>query len=153
MSVNLFRWRYLVLRYIFNTSHGRDFSDTKAIKEGRAAVSHWGNLPYFREDWQVWQGSIGTDRAGDTLFLAIHRPVHGFGFAKAPEGIAFDDLKEVPADAEFKNQDLKTEKGMTLFCRVRGNADHGQDGLGYGKLVIEDITETPPPGVEVIGRP
>ena len=45
---------------------------------------------------------------------------------------------------------MKAEKGLTLFCRVEGNR---KDGLGYGKVVVEDITETPPAGIKVIEAP
>ncbi len=149
MKVNLFRKRYVVLRYVFNTSGGREFSG-KSIKEGRAAVAHWGSLPYFQQDWQIWQKAPDGDMFGDTPFLDFHRFSNGFGFAKVPDGVAFDDLKETPANTQYNCKSTKAEKGLTLFCRVEADR---KEGLGYGKVVVEDVTETPPAGVKRIELP
>jgi len=153
LKVQLFRKRYVVLHYVFNTSGGRGFTNDFALDEGRAAVAHWGGLPYFNRDWQIWQRSSGADPFGDTPFLEYHRMFPGFGFAPAPEGVAFADLKEAPADAQYKCQSIKAEKGLTLYCRVMGNAGMRDNGLGYGKVVVEEVTETPPPGITVIEGP
>ena len=149
IKAKLFRKRYVVLRYAFNTSGSREFSG-KGVTEGRAAVAHWGSLPYFQQDWQIWQKSSGEDMFGDTPFLDFHRYSDGFGFAKVPKGIAFEDLKEAPTKTEYKCESVKAEKGLTLFCRVEADR---KDGLGYGKVVVEDVTETPPAGVKVINSP
>ncbi len=149
MKVNLYRKRYVVLRYVFNTSGGRELSG-KSIKEGRAAVAHWGSLPYFQHDWQIWQKASGGDMFGDTPFLDFHRSSKGFGFAKVPDGVAFDDLKETPANAQYNCMSTKAEKGLTLFCRVEADR---KNGLGYGKVVVEDVTETPPAGVKRVELP
>jgi hypothetical protein len=148
MNVKLFRKRYVVLRYVFNTSGGLKFSGS-GIKEGRAAVAHLGQLPFFGDDWQIWQGSSGNDLFGDTPFLRFHRidDEGSFGFAKASTGVAFDDLKEIPKEIKYSCDNMKAEKGLTLFCHV----DAGNEGgLGYGKVIVEDVTETPPAGVKVI---
>ena len=149
MSVKLFRKRYVVLRYVFNTSHGREFSGNN-IKEGRAAVGHWGSLPYFQQDWQIWQKSSGDDLFGDTVCLDFHRFSKGFGFATVTNGIAFDDVKEAPTQAEYKCRSMKAENGLMLLCRVEGDR---KAGLGYGKVFVEDVTETPPKGIQVIESP
>ena len=154
MNVKLFRKRYVVLRYAFNTSGGRKLSGAN-IKEGRAAVAHWGSLPYFQQDWQIWQRSSEDDIFGDTMFgdtpfLDFHRYSTGFGFTNAPKGVPFEDLKEAPANAEYKCESTKAEKGLTLFCRVEADR---KDGLGYGKVLVEDVTETPPAGVKRIEHP
>ena len=146
IKVKLYRNRYVVLRYVFNTSGGREFSEF-SIKEGRVAVAHWRGLPYFQEDWQIWQKSRGVDMFGDTPYLEFNRYSKGFGFAQVPKGVAFDDLKEAPAQTEYECMSTRAEKGLILFCRIEGNR---KEGLGYGKVLVEDITETPPPGVEVI---
>lgn len=145
----LFRKRYVILRYVFNTSGSREFSG-KDIKEGRAAVGHWGGLPYFQQDWQIWQKSSGDEMFGETAYLDFHRFSDGFGFAKVPKGVAFDDLKDAPAQAEYTCRSTKAEKGLILFCRVEADR---KEGLGYGKVVVEDVTETPPPGVKVVESP
>ncbi len=43
---------------------------------------------------------------------------------------------------------MKAEKGMVLFCRVNGNA--AEDCLGYGKILVEEITEKPPENIRII---
>src|SRR6185295_803947 len=96
-KVQLFRKRYVVLRYAFNTS-GRPELSGAGIKEGRVAVAHWGSLPYFGQDWQVWQKGSGDNMFGDTPYLDFHRFSDGFGFASATKGVAFDDLKQAPAN-------------------------------------------------------
>lgn len=158
ISVTLFRKRYVVLRYVFNASGGREFFG-KDIKEGRAVVGHWGSLPYFQHDWQIWQKSSGGmmfgddgygEMFGDTVFLDFHRYCKGFGFAKVPEGISFDDLKEAPEQAKYRCKSTKAKKGLILFCRVQADR---KEGLGYGKIVIEDVTETPPLGITLIETP
>lgn len=149
IKVKLFRKRYVVLRYVFNTSGARELSG-KDIKEGRAAVAHWGHLPYFGQDWQIWQKSSGGEMFGDTPFLDFHRFSKGFGFAKVPVGAVFDDLKEAPAPTAYECMSTKAEKGLMLFCRVEADR---KDGLGYGKVLVEDVTETPPEGVKVIESP
>ena len=145
-KVTLFRKRYVVLHYAFNMRGGREFSG-KNVEEGRAAVSQWGTLPYFGEDWQIWQKSLDGAMFGDTPFLEFHRHATGFGFAEAPKGVPFDELKEAPVDTKYKCENKRAKAGLTLFCRVEGNND---EGLGYGKLLVEDVTETPPPGIKVI---
>ena len=149
IKVKLFRKRYVVLRYVFNTSGARELSG-KDIKEGRAAVAHWGHLPYFGQDWQIWQKSPGGEMFGDTPFLDFHRFSRGFGFAKVPEGAIFDDLKEAPTPSAYECMSTKAEKGLMLFCRVEADR---KDGLGYGKVFVEDVTETPPEGIKVIESP
>lgn len=149
IKVKFFRKRYVVLRYAFNTSGARELSG-KDIKEGRVAVAHWGHLPYFGQDWQIWQRSPGDEMFGDTPFLDFHRFSRGFGFAKVPKGAKFDDLNEAPMPTAYECMSTKAEKGLMLFCRVEADR---KDGLGYGKVFVEDVTETPPEGIKVIESP
>jgi hypothetical protein len=128
IKAKLFRKRYVVLRYAFNTSGGREFSG-KGVTEGRVAVSHWESLPYFQQDWQIWQKSAGEDMFGDTPLLDFHRLSDGCGFVTVPKGIAFEDLKEAPAKTEYKCQSMKAEKGLASppclgreRCRTRAFA-------------------------------
>jgi hypothetical protein len=149
VGLKLYRKRYVVLRYVFNPAGGRDFTRPEA-QSGRVAVTHWGGLPFFLNDWQVWQKSKGDDLFGDTAYLEFHRFSEGFGFAAAPKGVKFDELKEAPAGAEYRCQSLKAEKGLIVFCRVQADRI---EGLGYGKLMVESVTEAPPRGMQVIGPP
>jgi hypothetical protein len=151
LKAQLARTRYAVIRYAYNASGGRELSGTNIV-EGRAAVAHWGALPFFSVDWQMWQKADGTNAArglfGDTLFLNFHRHVRGFGFLGAPKGIAFDQLKEAPASDKYRDENFKAAKGLTLFCRINGDRPEGR---GYGKIVVEEITETPPVGIKISG--
>jgi len=146
-KVTLYRERYVILRYAFNTAGDRKLAG-ESLKEGRAAVSHWKGLPHFHGDWQIWQKTEnGTGLFGDTLFLEFHRYSKGFGFAKAPAGVAFKDLLEAPENNAYRCENTKAVKGLLLFCRIEGNS---LQETGYGKVMVEDITETPPPGIKVI---
>ena len=148
-KVKMFRKRYVVLRYAFNTTGGRQLTG-EGVEEGEAAVAHWGSLPYFQQDWQIWQKGSRDEMFGDTPFLEFHRFSAGFGFVKPPESVTFDDMKEAPASAEYKCESMKAVKGLTLYCRVEGNQPNG---LGYGKITVEDVTETPPPAIKRVEDP
>jgi hypothetical protein len=99
----------------------------------------------------VWQKGgnpgAGNGSFADTLYLDFHRQTRGFGFIEAPKGLAFDQLKEAPAGNAYQCRSTKAEKGLTLFCRVNGDRP---EASGYGKIVIEEITETPPAGIKII---
>jgi len=147
-NVELFRARQVVIRYAFNLSGGRTFTGTN-VETGRLTLTHWGKLPHFGEDWQIWQkpaadttsgDASGSQLFGDTPWLDFHRSTRGFGFSPAPAGVAFDDLTEAPAAATYQCENQKAVKGLTLFCRVNGN---NPAGLGYGKITVEDVTLPP----------
>jgi hypothetical protein len=110
------------------------------VAEGRCAAAHWGQVPHFGGDWQVWQ-------RGDKLHLGFHRSGPNFGFALPPQGTSFNDLKEAPENDRYECKNTLAEKGLILFCRVNGN---GPQDRCYGKILVEDVTEKPPPDVEVI---
>ncbi|MGV3756157.1 MAG: hypothetical protein ACO1QS_12315 [Verrucomicrobiota bacterium] len=149
-KVTLYRERYVILRYAFNTAGDRKLAG-ESLKEGRVAAPHWKGLPHFQGDWWIWQKTEnGTGLFGDTPYLEFHRYSKGFGFAKAPAGVAFEDLREAPENSAYRCENTKAVKGLTLFCRIEGNSPQE---TGYGKVMVEDITETPPPGIPVIGSP
>jgi hypothetical protein len=83
---------------------------------------------------------------GDTPYLEFHRYCADFGFIKPSTGTAYDQMNEAPASG-YRCENIKAEKGLVLYCRVQGNAN---DGIGYGKLVVEGITEKPPEDVQVV---
>lgn len=145
LDVKLFRKRYVVLRYAINTLGDNKLSGP-GVMEGRLAVAHWRGLPYFGEDWQVWQSSssLGRPSFGDTPFLEFHRYGDNFGFLDVSEELVFEDLKEAPLSAGYKGLRRKAVKGLTLFCRIDG--DKGVPR--YGKVLVEDVTETPPLEIE-----
>jgi hypothetical protein len=79
--------------------------------------------------------------------LDFHRFSPNCGFAPVPDGIPFDELKEAPENDQYKCVGFGAEKGLILFCRVGGNSPQDQC---YGKLLVEEIVETPPSGVDLV---
>jgi hypothetical protein len=139
-DLKLYRKRYAVIRYVVNTTGDRRLVGTD-LAEGLCAVAHWGRLPCLGRDWQVWQHA-------DRLSLDFFRSSGpGFGFALPPEGTSFNDLQDAPENDRYRCQNTLAKEGLTLFCRVNGNRP--QDRC-YGRIVVEDVTETPPPNVQVI---
>jgi hypothetical protein len=138
-DMKLYRKRYVICRYVVNTAGKRGLRGAD-VAEGRCAAAHWGQVPHFGADWQVWQ-------RGDKLYLDFHRYSPNFGFAPPAQGIPFDDLQEAPENDQYECKNTPAEKGSVLFCRVQGN---GPRDRCYGKIFIEDVTETPPPNITVI---
>ncbi len=87
---------------------------------------------------------------GDTPYLDFHRYSTGFGFAKPPAGVSYEKMTVAP-ESGYRCEDIKAEKGLVLYCRVNGN--RATKGLGYGKILVEDVTEIPPDDVRVLDRP
>jgi len=139
LVVKLYRERFVVLRYAFNPSGDRSLVG-KDVVEGRIALSHWQGLEYFGEDWQIWQRAQGRELFGRIPYLDFHRYSPGFGFVVADNGVPFEELVEAP-DSGYRCEDVRAEAGKILFCRVHGNS---REPLGYGKILIEDVTEHPP---------
>lgn len=73
-----------------------------------------------------------------------------FGFAKPGPGVSYENMKQAPASG-YRCEDVKAEKGLVLYCRVNGGV--GKQGFGYGKLVVEDVTLTPPKDIQVVDAP
>lgn len=149
VKTKLYRNRYVILRCAFNTRGGRNL-EGDGVEEQRLALSNWTGPKYFSEDWQIWQDSQGGGRDApcDTPYLDFHRISTGFGFAKPAKGVSYEEMKEAP-EGEYRCKRKVAKKGLVLYCRVDGN----RGGLGYGKLLVEDVTETPPKDVRVIEMP
>jgi hypothetical protein len=137
----------VVLRYAFNPLGDRDLK-AESVEEERVAVSHWAGPASFSGDWKIWQKSSEKERFGAVPYLEFHRYATGFGFLRPPAGAKFEDMKEAP-QAGYKCENQKAVKGLILYCRVN---DNRREGLGYGKILVEDVTETPPAGVRIIER-
>jgi hypothetical protein len=145
-DITLYRKRYVVIRYAVNTAGNRQLQGAD-VEEGRCAASHWGILPHFGADWQVWQRQSRNGFFGTEPWLEFHRQGPAFGFLGVPEGASFESLNEAPETNQYKTESVRATKGLLLYCRVSGNT-HRENC--YGKILVEDITETPPPGVRVI---
>ena len=147
-KIELFRNRYVVLRCAFNTN-GRRELDGDGVKEQRLALSHWTGANPFSQDWWICQKSSRNTMICDTPYFEFHRYTTGFGFARPGPGTSYEQMKEAPASG-YCCENIKAEKGLVLFCRVNGNA---KEGIGYGKILVEAITENPPEDVQVVDRP
>ena len=116
----------------------------EGVEEQRLALTHWSHIDFFRQDWQIWQKSDRGNWFGDTPFLQFHMGVPGFGFLKPSSGVSYKNMEEAPVSG-YRCENIKAEKGLLLYCRVSGG--------GYGKILVEDVTETPPKDVRVIEQP
>jgi hypothetical protein len=147
-KVRLYRKRYVVLRCAFTKSPDRRL-DGPRVEEQHVALPHWTGIEPFRHDWKIWQESNGRERMfGDTPYLHFHRySAHDFGFKRPPAGVSYDQMTEAP-ESGYRCENIKAEKGLVLYCRIDGGMKKG--GLGYGKILVEDVTETPPDDVWVI---
>ena len=130
--------RYVVLRYAMNL-FGKQDLEGLGVKQGRVAIAS-GNVPDLRGDWTIVQGTGGP-------MFQHHRTGTNNGFALAPPNTTFEAIKRAPDPDQYQpDQYVAAEKGMILFDRILGN-----DGKGrYAKILIEDITETPPADIEAI---
>ena len=101
---------------------------------------------------RVWDLSDGKQRFGDEPWLEFFRYMPNFGFAKAPEGSDFAELKEAPEAGNdiYRCESMRAQKDLVLFCRVHGDQSEGW----YGKLRVKDIVMKVPKDVKIIdGRP
>jgi hypothetical protein len=53
-NITLYRKRYVTIRYAVNTAGNRQLYGAN-VEEGVCVASHWGMVPHFGGDWQVWQ--------------------------------------------------------------------------------------------------
>jgi hypothetical protein len=146
-KTRLYRNRYVIVRCAFNTRGGRTL-EGDGVEEQRLALPNWTAPKHFWDDWQISQRSrAGGDTPCDVPYLDFHRFSTGFGFKKPADGVSYEEMKESPEDG-YRCRTTKAEKGLLLYCRVDGN---GPSDRGYGKLLVEDVTETPPKDVRVVG--
>ncbi|MEN6406011.1 MAG: protein kinase [Thermoguttaceae bacterium] len=138
-NVTLYRKRYVVVRYARNRDGSRDLSPAKT-QQDRLAVSHWGQIPGLRGDWQIWQ-------KGPDLYFELHRYGASFGFVEAPAGAIFDKLRWAPENDQYVSASVLARPGQILFTRIAGNNPTEQC---YAKMEVEAITDQPPEGVEFI---
>jgi hypothetical protein len=135
--IELYRVRYLILRYVINTKGDRNLTGAD-VKAGRVAVL-FGEIPKL-VDWSVGQSE-------GLLKVVYHRALLNTGFASAAAGASFDDLEMAPPMDDYDPTKFTFEKGMILFNRVVGSRP---EEARYAKLLVEDITETRPQDLEII---
>ena len=148
-KAKLFRNRYVILRCAFNTNGDRSLEGDD-VDEQHVALSHWTSAKPFGQDWQIWQKKRNSGNNcdfGDTPYLEFHRwSFNGFGFARPAPGVSYQQMKEAP-DAGYRCENIRAEKGLLLYCHVAGNIG---TGLGYGKILVEAVTEELPEDVRLV---
>jgi hypothetical protein len=76
----------------------------------------------------------------------------GFGLIKAAEGATFDNMTMAPQTGYVTNfgrtgaNSAEATKGVLYYIRNHGGGATSAV-QSYGKLFIEDVTDTPPAGV------
>ena len=147
-EIALFRTRYVTVRYAFNTARQRDLTGPDVV-EGRVALTSSGGLPFFGRDWMMSQlpsADPGTFGSGAAAVFRFHRMAEGFGLAEAPAGSTYEQLTQAPAEASaYSSDSIEAKPGLILFGHVNGDTGN----LGYGKVVVEQVSLTPPQGVLV----
>ena len=140
------RKRYALLRYDVNVKGKRQLTGPD-VKQYRLAVTHFANLPELRGDFLVRQ-DLGSENPTE-LKLSMHSIGENHGFADVPPGTAYDDITEAPTNDQYKPNNFVCTKGAMVLTRVKG---HKRDMQRYAKILVEDVTDTPPKDVEVIDQ-
>jgi serine/threonine protein kinase/WD40 repeat protein len=140
-QVKLYRLRYVIMKSVFNTSGSRELTGPDA-KEELQAFTH---LSSIHSDARIMQNEAKyrPNAFGDTPWLDTRMYNSGFGFLKTNQ--SYDSMTNAP-DTGYVGREIEVVKGLTLYFRHYAG---GQNRQGYGKLLIEDITDTPPPGFVV----
>ena len=153
-QLKLHRKKYLVVEYAFYPGDDPNFEGREPLHSGVAALGHWGALPGFRHDWQVWQGDAKSISLwGDTLLLDFHRGTAENGIVMSRTS-NFAQMQKAPTTGYVHHgacgaPKLAAKAGTAYFCRIVG---HTASTRGYGKIYIREITDTVPAGVEVFTR-
>ncbi len=162
VQVGLFRPRYVVLRCAFNTRGGRRF-DGSDVEEQRVALSIGAGPKYFCEDWRIEQVSqnprehfrceaipcLYFERFPDGIGMVDSNGSNfsdGFGICDRDQKLSYETMVVAP-ESDYHYGNLRLKKGAVFYCRVRGNVS---GGLGYGKVLVEDVTEARPGDIQVI---
>ena len=155
----LYRHRYAVMRYAFKPTGSPELTRPQVVT-GRMTLGSMGQLPHFREAWSLWQTqpTFAWDKDWQSRMygacprVRFHRVTTDgtSGVQVAPAGLGFDAATEAPANCEYQCEELRLVEGQVLFFHIRGNTPYGQS-RGYGKILIEDITMDPPPGIPIDG--
>jgi len=135
--LELYRRRYAVLRYAVNTQGTRTLAGPH-VKEGRVAIS-FGRVPDLYGDWLI-------DQAKASPVFRFHR-YGANGFAQPHAETSFQDINIAPHPDQYTAKTVIATKGMILLNRIQGN---GPRDRCYAKILVEDVTESPPKDIQVI---
>jgi len=128
--IRMYRHRYVTVHYAFNAGQNRNLSAPD--ESGTVTLTHLKGLPNFEMDWQIGQ-------SGPMPRLNFHRINNGFGLLSA-QNTSFEQMTLAP-ESGYVFANMEAIKGRSFYCRVHGN---DENGIGYGKLTILDVSETPP---------
>lgn len=147
--IELFKSRYVIMRVAFAPTGKRGLTGSD-LKETRVALPQFSAPEVLCSlDWEVRQngeGGFKDAKYGKTPWLGFHHQYKKFGFVRAGETETYDSLHTAPVDG-YSSEELRVVKGLLLYYRNTGN---GTTDQGYGKLLVEDVTESPPTGVPVM---
>ncbi len=147
-SIRLHRLRYVVVRAAFATGGGRSLAGSD-LKEMRMALSHFSSsAPLGRHEWEVQQqakAGAGTEAEYCAEpYLSFNAFWQYYGFVRADSGATFASMTTAP-EKGYTPRPLRAEKGMLLYFRTHGKDTSTEQG--YGKILVEDITESPAAGI------
>ena len=149
-NLTMYRKKYAAIEYEFYQGDDPDFEGRAPTYSGIAAVGHWGRLPGFTHDWQIWQGSVGDGLWGDTLLLEFHRGTDENGMIESTD--EYERMTRAPEGGYVHYggcgaPSVAATAGKSYYCRIVG---HTKSTRGYGKIRIRDICEKPPEGMDVL---
>jgi len=151
--IELYRKRYAIIEYEYYAGDDRSFDGRTPTHSGIAAVGHWGELPGFGSDWQIWQGRLWGGLWGKTLLLEHHRGNKENGMIEERTA-EFTNMVKAPDSGyvHFGGCGVSSEAvavGKRYYCRVTG---HTKSTRGYGKLHIRDVCDTPPDDMKILNH-
>ena len=141
------RRRFAVLRYDVNVKGKRQLTGAD-VKHHHIAISRVGRLPDLNHDFGVGQDP-GRDGGKDVKFH-WHHFGSGRGVASPAAGKTYEQIEEAPTVDQYKPGDVVLLKGAIKLVHIAGSRpDHAR----YAKIMVEDVTETPPKDVKIIDKP
>lgn len=144
--VTLHRQRYVIVRAAFARSGKTDLTGPDVI-DARMALGHYcGPTPLGPHEWEVRQQMKAgwTDGFVPEPWFSFNAFRQYFGFVAAAPGETFASMTTAPTSG-YVPKPRKVEKGQLLYFRSYGR--NSSTDQGYGKLCVEDIVTTLPPGM------
>jgi hypothetical protein len=80
-----------------------------------------------------------------SLYLDFRRYTDAHCFTRAPDGAAFERLVKAPSNGTYTCGRIRATPGLTLFSLFSWVSGESYKGDCYGKLLVESVTEQPPP--------
>ena len=132
-DIKLFKKRFAVVNYAYYDGDNPDFSDREPTHHGVKALGNSDHLPGFDVD-------CGFSQAGKNLILYFHRYTGKNGLIRIGGKEPFDTMTKAP-DEGYKPSPNTSTAGFKL---ASGDCFYFRLSTGYGKLLVQEITVTPP---------